>query len=312
MPSAGQSTSPDPLYKTSADPEYSYPCWIWPQLVTLGVVIGCCFAKTFDAFTALRALQGLFGTIPQVIGLPIIYDMYVPEEWPTMINIWGTCFLVGPFLGPALAGYIMEGTKDWRADFGVLAGLYAISSILVLLWGRETFYDQTRQTQQTNKLKALFGIGNTRLPKLRTVGHSLTELLRLAFWTPPLLLTGLSTLVNFTWPIGITVTFDTFIHSPPYLFGNITGASMRFAPVIGALVGFAIGYFFNRWIYYGASGTRQAHWRPEYRLHGVWFPVACLFFGLLIYGLTLANGKSWVGLAFGWCITVAGLVASTV
>lgn len=276
------------------------------------MVIGCCFAQSFETFTALRALQGLFGTVPQVIGLPIIYDMYTPEEWPTMINIWATSFLVGPFLGPALAGYIMEGTHDWRSVFGVLAGLYGASTALVLFFGRETFYDKSTQAQQTNKLKAFLCIGNTRLPKLRTMATCFAILFRLAFLTPSLLLVGICTMINFTWPIGITVTFDTFIHAPPYLFGNIDGASMRFAPVIGALLGFLAGHIFNKWIYHGSGGRRQQYWRPEYRLHGVWFPVTCLFFGLLIYGLTLANGKSWVGLAFGWCLTNIGLIGSAV
>jgi MFS family permease len=275
-------------------------------------VIGCCFAQSFETFTALRALQGLFGTVPQVIGLPIIYDMYPPQDWPQMINIWGTTFLVGPFLGPAIAGYILEGTQDWRAVFGVLAGLYGLSTILVLLLGRETFYKKATKTQQHNKFKAILGIGNTRLPKLATLATSSWEVINLAFLTPPLLLVGLCTMVNFTWPIGITTTFDTFIHAPPYLFGNVAGASMRFAAVIGALLGFLFGYFFNWWIYNGSNGARKAHWRSEYRLHGVWFPIGSMFFGLLTYGLTLANGKSWVGLAFGWCMVNIGLIGSTV
>lgn len=229
-----------------------------------------------------------------------------------MINIWGTTFLVGPFLGPALAGYIMEGTQNWRSVFGVLAGLYGFSTIFVLLFGRETFYDEKTQTQQTSKVKAILAIGNTRLPKTSTLASSSWEVIRLAFLTPPLLLVGLCTMVNFTWPIGITTTFDTFIHAPPYLFGNVAGASMRFSAVIGALLGFAFGWLFNHWIYYGSGGKRQAHWRSEYRLHGVWFPIASMFFGLLTYGLTLANGKSWVGLAFGWCMVNIGLIGSTV
>lgn len=273
-------------------------------------MIGCCFAQSFETFTALRAIQGLFGTVPQVIGLPIIYDMYAPREWPTMINIWASTFLVGPFLGPAIAGYIGEGTHSWRIPFGVLAALYGLSTIIILLFGRETFYDKATKTQQQNKIKALMGVGNTRLPKLSTMAASSAEVITLAFLTPPLLLVGLCTMVNFTWPIGITTTFDIFIHSPPYLFGNIAAASMRFAAVIGALLGFAFGYLFNKWIY--NSGTRKEHWRSEYRLHGVWVPIGSMFFGLLVYGLTLAHGKSWVGLAFGWAMVNVGLIATTV
>lgn len=34
--------------------------------------------------------------------------------------------------------------------------------------------------------------------------------------------------------------------------------------------------------------------------------------GLLTYGFTLNYGKHWIGLAFGWGMVVAGMIASTV
>lgn len=43
------------------------------------VVLGATLSNNYSTFTAFRSLQGLFGTVPQVIGLPIIYDMYQPE-----------------------------------------------------------------------------------------------------------------------------------------------------------------------------------------------------------------------------------------
>lgn len=52
------------------------------------MVLGATLSTDFATFTVFRSLQGLFGTVPQVIGLPIIHDMYSPEEWPRMINIW--------------------------------------------------------------------------------------------------------------------------------------------------------------------------------------------------------------------------------
>lgn len=269
------------------------------------------YAQTWSVFTALRALQGLFGTVPQVIGLPIIHDMYAPRDWPRYINIWGTTFLVGPFLFPAIAGYILEGTGSWRDCFKVLTGLYGFSTLLILLFGRETYYNRASGTQQTNRVKAFFGVGNTKLPKRRTLASSTVNIVKLTL-TPPILLVGLSTMINFTWPIGITTTIDAFVRAPPYLFGNVADASIRFAGVIGALLGFAFGYFFNHWIYHGSGGRRKQHWRSEYRLHGVWAPIASMVAGLLTYGLTLNYGKSWVGLAFGWVMVNIGLVGSTV
>lgn len=60
------------------------------------------------------------------------------------------------------------------------------------------------------------------------------------------------------------------------------------------------------------SSPLSSGWRPEYRLHGVWIPVASLAGGLITYGLTLNFQKSWLGLAFGWIMVNLGMVGSTV
>ena len=129
--------------------------------------------------------------------------------------------------------------------------------------------------------------------------------------------------------IGITVTVSTFVAQPPYLFDTVQSSSLRWAPILGGLtgqppisfthisnlfpdnlshIGFGFGYFFNNWIY----RSRQERWRPEYRLHGVWFAIGTMAAGLLTYGLTLHFHKHWIGLAFGWGMVVAGMIASTV
>ncbi|KAF4979144.1 hypothetical protein F66182_17304, partial [Fusarium sp. NRRL 66182] len=139
-------------------------------------------------------------------------------------------------------------------------------------------------------------------------------------------------MINFCWPIGITATVETFLHSPPYLFDEIQAASMRFAGVIGAVSGSSLmPDYLGIWIMLTqyrskndtAAGNKNsandelgrtasensslqiadalvsfsAHhdggeqhqmtsstipgWRPEYRLHGVWIPVASLAGGLV-------------------------------
>lgn len=78
----------------------------------MGMVIGCVLSPTFEIFTAFRSLQGLFGTIPQVIGLPIIYDMYHPGDWPRMINIWGYDIPCGSIPGPGHCW--LHSLRDWQ------------------------------------------------------------------------------------------------------------------------------------------------------------------------------------------------------
>jgi MFS family permease len=55
------------------------PLWLWPQVITTVMVLAATLSKNYDTFTAFRSLQGVFGTVPQVVGLPIIHDMYDPK-----------------------------------------------------------------------------------------------------------------------------------------------------------------------------------------------------------------------------------------
>ncbi|KAK6828955.1 hypothetical protein RU639_003213 [Aspergillus parasiticus] len=282
------------------------PVWLWPQFITTFMVLGATLSNDYGTFTAFRSLQGLFGTVPQVVGLPIIHDMYRPEDWPQMINIWGTTFLIGPFIGPALAGYIGAGS-NWKVSFGILTVFYGISTILIFVFGYETYFVKGRQCQRNSRLQSILGIKNHNLPVGQTLGYW-TKLLAIYIFKLPLLLTGIATMVNFCWPIGITVTVSTFVAEPPYLFNTVQSASLRWAPIIGGLIGYAFGYWFNGWI----ERSRRINWRPEYRLHGVWVAIGTMACGLLTYGFTLNYGKHWIGLAFGWGMVVAGMIASTV
>lgn len=122
-------------------------------------------------------------------------------EWPRMINIWGTTFMVGPFLGPGLAGYIGAGT-NWRDSFGVLTAIYGLSTLMVLVFGAETYYNPGKAP--TSRVGSYFGFGNTKLPKGSTLWHW-CKVMVLYVFKFPLLMTGVAILVTFTWPIGMYI-----------------------------------------------------------------------------------------------------------
>lgn len=156
-------------------------------------------------------------------------------------------FLVGPFLGPAIAGYLLVASQyHWIIPFGVLTALYGLSTLLIILFGYETYYHHQDDNNPNDanryplmkRVYPFIGLNNnnTHLDKPSTLVNESSILLKLIFRLP-LLLTGISTMINFCWPIGITATVETFLHAPPYMFDEIQAASMRFAGVIGAVSG---------------------------------------------------------------------------
>ena len=94
--------------------------------------------------------------------------------------------MVGPFLGPALAGYIGAGT-NWRDSFGVLTALYGLSTAMVLLFGHETYYAPGKP--HCSRLGSYVGVGNTGLPKLATLAYWSRNVIVYVFRFP-LLMTG--------------------------------------------------------------------------------------------------------------------------
>lgn len=107
----------------------------------------------------------------------------------------GTTFLVGPFLGPAIAGYISN-AAGWKASFAVLTGLYGFSTLLVVLFGYETYYARGNRTS-TSRIKSLFAIGNTDRVKASTFAYECKTLVVLIFKIP-LLLTGMYSVAMYT------------------------------------------------------------------------------------------------------------------
>lgn len=57
------------------------------------------------------------------------------------VNLWAFCLLGGPFLGPFIAAWLIQ-VVSWRADYGVLAGLHGLSTLIVVILGDETLYDR--------------------------------------------------------------------------------------------------------------------------------------------------------------------------
>jgi MFS family permease len=156
------------------------------------MVIAATFAPTYAGFTAARTLQGFFNTAPQVIGLTIIHDIFFFHERARKINLWAFTFLVGPYLGPLIAGQLIS-KISWRQDFGVLAAFYGFSTLLIVFLGEETLYDRDSQVQAPkqkgilHKIKLLTGYAGWRTSGRPTLAKIFRHVLAIS-WLPYLLL----------------------------------------------------------------------------------------------------------------------------
>ncbi|KAK0726124.1 major facilitator superfamily domain-containing protein [Lasiosphaeris hirsuta] len=304
------------------------PVIFWSQLLSLAFTIGATFAPDYASFTAMRTLQGFFGAPPQVIGMSIIHDMFFFHERARKINIWAASFLIGPYLGPLISSLLLL-RIGWRPDFGVLAGFYAFSLLLVVVFGDETLFDRTH----LDKLEGKAAVAGARRPFSLARHASLlvgiegfrTRAGRPTVWTvfkdqlillarPYVFLpTALFVMPITMWTIGVVSTISQFVLPPPdhggYGFSLVALAMLYWAPMVGTLVAEAWGHWFNDFL----ARRYMARFSFESRLSAVYPAVLIGAAGLVLFGQTLDKHLSWLGLAFGWAMlcfcTLANMTA---
>lgn len=161
------------------------PVLFWSQFITAFMVLGAALSPNYACFTAMRALQGWFNTAPQVAGLSVVHDLFFFHERTKRVNIWVYCLLGGPFLGPFLAAWFIQGVS-WRADYGILASFHGFAALLIVLFGDETLYQRNsdepaykREKGVLGRTKLLTGITGarmTRRPEIMTVLKDIIEI----------------------------------------------------------------------------------------------------------------------------------------
>lgn len=126
----------------------------------------------------------------------MIHDMFFFHERTRKIGIWGFCFVTGPFLGPVVSS-LLNKRLSWRANFGVLAGLFAASALLVIAFGWETLYDrdfprdpEKKQGLVRKKFEELTGIAGYRASSRRPALLAVLRHLAVISIQPQLLVPG--------------------------------------------------------------------------------------------------------------------------
>ncbi|MDF1856089.1 multidrug effflux MFS transporter [Pseudooceanicola sp.] len=97
--------------------------------VFLAGSLGAMSAGDVTSLALWRALQGLGGAALMVVTRAVIRDRYTGAEATRLMAMLMLVISVSPMLAP-LAGAGVIAVADWRAVFGVLAGLALISLVL--------------------------------------------------------------------------------------------------------------------------------------------------------------------------------------
>ncbi|KAF8191668.1 major facilitator superfamily domain-containing protein [Mycena galopus ATCC 62051] len=238
--------------------------------------IGTALSPNLSAFFVFRALTAFQGTSFLIVGASVIGDIYRPTERATAMGWFFSGTLIGPAIGPFIAGVIVT-FRSWRVIFYLQAALGGLAAVLVFFFLPETIH-QKRSDE-------LLGL---------SLGQKASRLWQ---WTNPLRVIKLYRYPNLilaaagssalVWNMYSLLTPIRYIINPRYhLTTPIQSGLFYLAPGLGYLAGTFMGgrwadHTVKKWI--EIRGVRV----PEDRLR------SCIpFMGAVIPGCMLVYGWS--------------------
>ncbi len=97
----------------------------------------CATALTIGGLLVGRVVQGLFASVPSVVVILIIRDLFDRNNAVRIMGYYGMAVGVTPAIGPVVGGYIHV-LAGWRVNFVLLAVLAAVAFLLVYRFLPET------------------------------------------------------------------------------------------------------------------------------------------------------------------------------
>ncbi len=90
----------------------------------------CALAPSITLLIAGRTLQGLLSSVPSVVVLLLIHELYGKDKAVRILGLHGMAVGVAPIIGPLIGGVVFV-HFGWRANFWLLAAFAAVVAALV-------------------------------------------------------------------------------------------------------------------------------------------------------------------------------------
>ncbi|OCH89126.1 MFS general substrate transporter [Obba rivulosa] len=298
------------------------PVLWWSQVFALGWIIGCTFAPTLRTFTAMRCLNSVFATCPQVTGLYVVTDMFPFHLQARKLNIWTMGFILSPFLSPFIFGFVVA-RIDWRWTYGIAAMYGVIVVFMITFFMEETMYDRKLpdpkpiprpKSRVLNRVQTLLGFTGARMAKYRPNWMEVIFGCVNLVWRPHFLGIIVFEAMVFGFSIGINVTNVVFLGSPPpvgFGFSQFGIAGSYGTPIVAVLIGEVLGRYFNDWVMNFCIRRNNGVFVAEFRLWTCYIAMPLYLCGFLLLGGAIQNHLSIGALVMGWGIAEVAVMINT-
>ncbi len=166
------------------------------------VSVFCAFAWSMEILLAGRFLQGLFSSVPSVVIVLIIRELYGPAASVRVMALYGFAIGAAPALGPLIGGYLHI-WYGWSAGFWLSATLAIVVGLAFALLVPETLRER-------------------KLPRLGHAVGAYRQLLSRPAFLMPALSVGLGFAAYFAYVTTAPVVFRESFGLPTERFGLAT------------------------------------------------------------------------------------------
>ncbi|CAD6957208.1 unnamed protein product [Tilletia controversa] len=273
-------------------------------------------AQTSVQMTAFRFFAGLGGSAPLTIGGGVIADIYAVEERGKGMSIYSLAPLLGPCIGPVVAGWIIQAGISWRWIFWVVL----IASGVVAGFGFLTLPETYAPIILAKKRRQLVKeAGNTQLRTVFDVQRkeSFPTRLRRNFFRPFIFMTtqpavqalSLYMMVVYgTLYLLLTNVDSTF--SRTYNQGPGIASLHYIALGLGFTAGGQIGGRLVDKVYRILKRKNNGVGRPEFKLPFMVVSSPLVPAGLLLYGWPIQYAVHWIVPDIGLFLFGVGMMGS--
>ncbi|KIW18236.1 hypothetical protein PV08_02524 [Exophiala spinifera] len=290
------------------------PYIVASAFVLVGVGVGLTMTDT-GLFFAYMVLSG-FGSGPAYsTNETSIVDIMFLHQRGTWLGIYCLVLLLGNFLPPVAAGYIVE-AQGWQWCFKYLLIFMGVATILLVFGAEETLYVREEEGEtspsetsaqhhqhphdngiSTDHANATYLQRMTLFRRDTRIKLSYMALVfnpfRLMLFPAVVWASLMLSLATFMTSIVVT-TQAGFFSAPPYNFGANALGLMYFAIIIGMVFGAILGGPLSDWIVAHLARRNDGVMEPEYRLWA-YLPVPfTAATGILLYGVGASYGIHWV------------------
>ncbi|KFX92357.1 hypothetical protein O988_07311 [Pseudogymnoascus sp. VKM F-3808] len=299
----------------------------WSLIATLGCQVWAAKMagpNDFIPFAISRAICGVFGVIPAILGTGYIMDMFFLHQRGKAFAIFEVLIIFAVVGGGTLGGFIAE-YGPWSDVFWWTVGPVGAAAISVFIFVEDTTFNHSPNAIQRPPLPKSWFANRvaTFLPGIKTqaVGPGKGAAVYRRFIvplqitiTPITLLVGTFVFVALGLPIMQASTLAIYLMPPisagGYGFSALQLAFFTMTAWVGIICAQFHGYLFNDRLPLAVASRMGGIWRPEYRLANTLLPGTLLPVGLAVYGVGLQLRLHYMVLALAsFIIWFAALLA---